>query len=62
MSISITYYSDVLCIWAYSSKIKIDEIKKQFAEQVAIDYCYTPLFVDMHQTLVMWLYLTGHTT
>ena len=51
MSLTIDYYSDVLCIWAYSAKIKIDEIKKQFGDQVAINYLYTPLFVDMHAML-----------
>ena len=51
MSLTIDYYSDVLCIWAYSAKIKIDEIKKQFGVQVAINYLYTPLFVDMHAML-----------
>lgn len=51
MSLTITYYSDVLCIWGYSAKIKIDEIKKQFGDQIALDYRYTPLFVDMHTML-----------
>lgn len=51
MSLAITYYSDVLCIWGYSAKIKIDEMKKQFGDQIAIDYRYTPLFVDMHAML-----------
>lgn len=51
MSLAIEYYSDVLCIWGYSAKIKIDEIKKEFADQIAIDYRYTPLFVDMHAML-----------
>jgi len=51
MSLTIDYYSDVLCIWAYSVKIKIDEIKKQFGDQIAINYRYSPLFVDMHAML-----------
>ena len=51
MSLTIDYYSDVLCIWAYSVKIKIDEMKKQFGEQIVINYRYSPLFVDMHTML-----------
>ena len=51
MSLSVDYYSDVLCIWAYAAKIKIDEIKKQFNDQVSINYLYTPLFADMHGML-----------
>ncbi|MCU7818020.1 MAG: DsbA family protein [gamma proteobacterium symbiont of Lucinoma myriamae] len=51
MSLTIDYYSDVLCIWCYSTKIKIDEMKHQFGEQISINYQYTPLFVDMHAML-----------
>ena len=51
MSLTIDYYSDTLCIWAYTAKIKIDEMKKQFAGQISINYRYTPLFVDMHAML-----------
>jgi len=51
MSLTIDYYSDVLCIWAYSAKIKIDEMKKQFADQISINYRYSPQFVDMHAML-----------
>lgn len=51
MSLAIDYYSDVLCIWCYSTKIKIDEMKRQFGDQIAINYRYTPLFVDMHTML-----------
>ncbi|MCW8931753.1 MAG: DsbA family protein [Gammaproteobacteria bacterium] len=51
MSLTITYYSDVLCIWGYSAKIKIDEMKKQFGNKIALEYRYTPLFVDMHNML-----------
>ncbi len=51
MSISIDYYSDVLCIWSYATKIKIDEIKNHFADQVSINYRYMPLFADMHTML-----------
>ncbi|MCU7800303.1 MAG: DsbA family protein [gamma proteobacterium symbiont of Lucinoma myriamae] len=51
MSLTIDYYSDVLCIWCYSTKIKIDEMKHQFGEQISINYRYTPLFVDMHAML-----------
>ncbi|MCU7938197.1 MAG: DsbA family protein [gamma proteobacterium symbiont of Bathyaustriella thionipta] len=51
MSITIDYYSDVLCIWSYATKIKIDEMKRQFNDQISINYRYTPLFVDMHSLL-----------
>ena len=51
MSISVDYYSDVLCVWSYATKIKIDEMKKNFAEQLNINYRYMPLFSDMHTML-----------
>jgi len=51
MNLIIDYYSDVLCIWSYATKIKIDEMKHQFSDQISINYRYTPLFVDMHAML-----------
>lgn len=51
MSIEVDYYSDVLCVWSYATKRKIDEIKSQFADQVSINYRYMPLFSDMHTML-----------
>ncbi len=46
-TISIDYYSDVLCIWAYIAQARVDEIKRQFGDQVEINYCVCKVFADV---------------
>jgi len=43
-SVSISYFSDVLCIWAYISQIRVDELKKNFGEDVLVHQHFIPVF------------------
>jgi len=49
--IRISYYSDVLCVWAYIAQIRLDELKANFSDQVEIDYHYFPIFGNAHEKL-----------
>lgn len=49
--IRIQHFSDVLCVWAYVSQIRIDELKQQFGDAVELDYHYVPVFGHAHQKL-----------
>lgn len=42
--VSITYFSDVLCIWAYATQIRLDEIGRDFGADVHIDYKFCSVF------------------
>ncbi len=44
MTIKIEYFSDVLCIWAYSGQIRMDELKRDFADEVEIENRFVPIF------------------
>lgn len=44
MTIKIEYFSDVLCIWAYSGQIRMDELIRDFADDVEIEYRFVPIF------------------
>jgi predicted DsbA family dithiol-disulfide isomerase len=46
-TISIDYYSDALCIWAYIAQARVDEIKRQFGDQVEINYRICKVFADV---------------
>lgn len=50
-TIRIQHFSDVLCVWAYASQIRIDELKQQFGDKVRLDYHYVPVFGHAHQKL-----------
>ena len=49
--IRISYYSDVLCVWAYIAQIRLDELAANFPDQVAIDYHFFPVFGNTHEKL-----------
>jgi predicted DsbA family dithiol-disulfide isomerase len=42
--IRITHFSDALCVWAYVSQIRIDELEKNFPGQVELDYRFFHVF------------------
>jgi predicted DsbA family dithiol-disulfide isomerase len=42
--VSITYFSDVLCIWAYATQIRLDEVTKHFGDDVKVDYRFCSVF------------------
>jgi predicted DsbA family dithiol-disulfide isomerase len=42
--IKVTHFSDTLCVWAYVSQIRIDELVKKFSGSVQIDTRYVHVF------------------
>lgn len=44
--VSITHFSDVLCIWAYAAQVRIDELKSEYASQIDVDCHFISLFAD----------------
>lgn len=46
-SLTISYFSDVLCVWAYVAQIKLDTLRRQFGDQVRVEYRFLHLFGDV---------------
>ena len=44
--IQITHFSDLLCVWAYVSQARIDELETQFGDQITVQYRYFQVFGD----------------
>jgi len=42
--ITISHFSDVLCIWAYIAQIRVDELKREHAAAVDLQYHFFPVF------------------
>ncbi len=42
--ITIDYYTDMLCVWAYFGQVKVDELEREFGERIEIRHRYLPLF------------------
>lgn len=49
--IRIQHFSDVLCVWAYVSQIRVDELKQQFGDEVEMEYHFVQVFGQAHQKL-----------
>ena len=44
--VEITYFSDVLCIWAYVAQARIDAVKEKFGDTVRIEHRFCSVFGD----------------
>jgi predicted DsbA family dithiol-disulfide isomerase len=44
--IEISYYSDILCIWAYVAERRLEELATHFRDQISIDVRYCSVFPD----------------
>lgn len=42
--IRIDYFSDVLCVWAYTAQVRLDELQRNFADRIDIHYHFIPVF------------------
>ena len=42
--IRITHFSDALCVWAYVSQVRIDELNHSFGDAIELDYRYFHVF------------------
>ena len=44
--VEIKYFSDILCVWAYISQVRIDAIKEKFGDGVRIEHRFCSVFGD----------------
>lgn len=44
--VQVSYFSDVLCIWAYATQARIDAVKEKFGATVRLDYRFCSVFGD----------------
>ena len=42
--VRITHYSDILCVWAYVSQIRINELMDNYGENVKLEYLFFSVF------------------
>ena len=47
-TVTIEHFSDMLCIWAYISQIRVDEVRQKFPDEVRFVYHFVPVFGDVH--------------
>ena len=45
-AVKVTYFSDVLCVWAYAAERRLEELARAFGEQISIEARYCSVFPD----------------
>ena len=45
-TVEVTYFSDVLCIWAYASQARVDAVREQFGDAVNMKHQFCSVFGD----------------
>ncbi len=45
--VRITHFSDILCVWAYISQLRVAELQVNFPQEVEFEFCYFNVFGDV---------------
>lgn len=45
--VDMIYFSDLLCVWAYCAQIRLDEVRRNFGDQVRISLKFISVFGDV---------------
>jgi len=49
--VSITYFSDVLCVWAFIAQLRVDAAKSAFGDQIELDPRFCSVFGDTRRKI-----------
>lgn len=49
MTVTIEYFTDILCIWAWGGQVRIDQLGKELGNEVQLRYRFIPLFAAAQQ-------------
>jgi predicted DsbA family dithiol-disulfide isomerase len=49
--IKLSYFSDVLCFWAYAAQIRLDELKTTFGDKIKIEHHFISVFGNTDQRI-----------
>ncbi|MGB5223935.1 MAG: hypothetical protein WBN49_02070 [Arenicellales bacterium] len=50
-AIKLSYFSDVLCFWAYAAQVRLDELKNKFGKRVEIEHHFISVFGNTQQRI-----------
>jgi predicted DsbA family dithiol-disulfide isomerase len=51
--VTVTHYSDVLCVWAYVAQIRLEELRQQFGAQVQVRQKFCSVFGDVETKVTL---------
>lgn len=54
VKVDIDYYNDVLCVWAYVSQVRVDELLEKFGDKVRVTVRFVDVFGDCSRVAERW--------
>lgn len=48
-AVEILHFSDVLCVWAYVSQVRIEQLQRDFGDSIAIEFHFSQVFGSTRQ-------------
>ena len=49
MPVTIEYFTDILCIWAWGGQVRLDQLRQDLGEDLQLRYRFIPLFAAARQ-------------
>lgn len=49
--ITIDYYTDVLCVWAWIAQVRLEEVHRQWGERISVRHRFVDIFGDCHRKI-----------
>jgi len=60
---TVTYFSDVLCVWAYVSQVRLDQLAAEYSDRIKIEERFCSVFPDARtKTAATWIDKGGYIT
>ncbi len=50
-NVSVSYFTDILCVWAYIAQVRMDQLKKKFGEEIVLEEHYFSVFGSVGQKM-----------
>jgi predicted DsbA family dithiol-disulfide isomerase len=50
-SVSICYFTDLLCVWAYVAQVRLDELRSNFPREIEVRHRFVPVFGNTAQKI-----------
>ena len=50
-TLPVLHFSDVLCVWAYAAEIRLQELRRQFSAEVAVEHHFVSIYGDIHRRI-----------
>ncbi len=51
--ITIDYFSDILCVWAYAGQVRLDALQREFGEDILVRHRFMSLFADTDSRIAL---------